>query len=512
MANEPRVRYRDRRFVGLADNPNTPLPEGTVREAVNRYLKNGVYYPRNGVASAGTLPPPVQRIMFWQNRETQVRYTMAIAAGNLYQYDWAGTWNQIPMGASEPDLDGSNPIGWTAFSDQLVITDGVNTPFTWDGTDFLLLTDAPVAAGVTVYYFKLFFYDLPLEPSSFMWSEEGLPNEGYLGPKTGGGNHDNAWDFSQTDPGRILELVGLNEQLIIFKDDSISAVRGPVEEEFRTTGVREGISETTGLFAGESVVVVDGDVHYLAASGPHVIPSGSSTTIDVNRGRIDENWKSYLRPDLAGAIGVFDPNRSHVLWAVPLETSAPFNRVVAFALPPDRDVTRSDQGFSFFKGWSISQIAAVEDDDDNSWIMFADNLGNVCVYGDETVWGDDGANIESLLTGRSYGADSQHLVKSIDKTGVDLEIKEEVFGVSVSEEYDGVTQAPLALGLTENEAAKWGPPWGGRWPLHNAESFVVGAEAEGRRLSWRVEQDSNQEGARVAAVFMSGTEVETEEY
>jgi hypothetical protein len=512
MAREPSVRYRDRRFVGLVDNPNAVLPEGTVREAVNAYLKDGRYRPRNGVTDAGTLPAPVQKLMYWQNRETQVRYTMAVAAGNLYQYDWAGTWNQIPMGASDPDLDASSPIGWVSFKDQLVITDGVNTPFTWDGTDFLLLTDAPVAAGVTVYYFKLFFYDLPLEPSTFMWSEEGLPNEGYLGPKTGGGNHDNAWDFSQTDPGRILELTGLNEQLVVFKEDSVSAVRGPVEEDFRTTGVREGISETEGLYAADSVVVVDGDVHYLAAAGPRVIPAGSSTAFDTNRGRIEENWKSYLRPDLSGSIGVFDSDRSQVWWTAPLESPAPYNRVISFALPADRDVSNSDQGFSFFKGWSISQIAQVENDTDDEFVMFADDAGNVFLYGDDTVWDDDGTDIESLVTGRSYGADSQDILKSIDKLGVDLELETEVFGVSLSDEYDGVTQAPMDLPLVENEAAKWGAPWGGRWPFHNAENFVVGVLNEGRRVSWRVEQTYNQEPAPIASVYMLGTEVGTEEY
>lgn len=144
-------------------------------------------------------------------------------------------------------LNTSGPIFAVPFQGQVVISDGTNTPFMWDGTSgaggLTKLTNAPVAFGPpTVYYAKLFFIKNS-DRGTIVWSEENSANTGY---EAGGFN--NAWTLSQTGTRPLLAIAGTNEGLYYFRRDSIGIIRGAVTTTFSTTGTHDGVSGGTGIF------------------------------------------------------------------------------------------------------------------------------------------------------------------------------------------------------------------------------------------------------------------------
>lgn len=162
-------------------------------------------------------------------------------------------------------LNASGRIHFATFNDTLVVTDGTNTPFTWDGTvsaGLTSLTNAPVAFGpAAVYYAKLFFVK-NTERDTIVWSEELAANTGY---EAGGFN--NAWSLRQSGSGPIHRILGRNEALYYFRQRSIGSIRGAVTTDFSAAGVHADISEQVGTTAPESVLDYEGYIWFVDAQG-----------------------------------------------------------------------------------------------------------------------------------------------------------------------------------------------------------------------------------------------------
>jgi hypothetical protein len=125
----------------------------------------------------------------------------------------------------------------------VVITDGINTPFTWNGTNgggLTKLTNAGTAVtAAAVYYAKLFFRKS--DGKTLIWSEENQPNTGY---EAGGFN--NSWSLTQTASSDLTGLIGTNEALYYSRIDSVGAIRGAVTSTFSTDGVVDGVHLGSG--------------------------------------------------------------------------------------------------------------------------------------------------------------------------------------------------------------------------------------------------------------------------
>lgn len=210
-----------------------------------------------------------QVIRTW-TRATGARETTAIVGGKLYSYNWGtGTWTESVTGthfsSKAITLSTSSRVALVPFADGVVISDGVNTPFWWDGSagagGLVKLTNCPVLYGPpTVYYSRLVGIKAT-DRATMVWSEPGQPNVGYEA-----GGYNNAWDNPGSYADPLVVLVGTNEALYVFRERVAVAVTGAVTTDWATAGTRANLSEDVGTLSpwaaaavSQGVLVVDAD-------------------------------------------------------------------------------------------------------------------------------------------------------------------------------------------------------------------------------------------------------------
>lgn len=174
---------------------------------------------------------------------------VAISGGKFYTLDSSGVPSEAlsaaNLSAASVTLASSGFIYAVPFNGQLVISDGANTPWMWDGTagsGITKLTNAPVAFGSpTVHYAKLFFIK-NTDRGTIVWSEENAANTGYEA-----GGYNNTWTIAQTGSRTLRAIHGSNEALYYWRAVGIGAIRGAVTSTFSADGTHDGISTEVGL-------------------------------------------------------------------------------------------------------------------------------------------------------------------------------------------------------------------------------------------------------------------------
>lgn len=228
-------------------------------------------------------------------------------------------------------LNSSGRVYLTIFNNTVVVSDGTNTPFTWDGTTgaggLVKLTNAPVFYGPpTVFYAKIFGVK-NTERDTLVWSEELAANTGYEA-----GGFSNAWKLRQSGSGPLHRILGRNEALYYWRARSIGSIRGAVTTDFTAAGVHDDISEEVGTTAPESVLEYEGYIWFVDAEGrPHRFAPG---------GQIEPIWKNIAAAFVHGGTDSFPGSvvtGQRALDLAPatiartLAAPFPFHRAVVFA-------------------------------------------------------------------------------------------------------------------------------------------------------------------------------------
>lgn len=212
-----------------------------------------------------------QALLTWTDYNG-VRITTAICGGKLYTYDWnTEAWTESVTAANfttaSVALSTTARVAIVPFADGVVISDGVNTPFWWDGTagaaGVVEMTNAPVFYGPpTVYYSRLCGIKLDgTVRNVLVWSEPGDPNLGYEA-----GGYNNAWDNPGGYSDPMTSVMGTNEALYVFRERVSIAITGAVTDDWATAGTRANLSEDVGTLSpwatyavSQGVLVVDAD-------------------------------------------------------------------------------------------------------------------------------------------------------------------------------------------------------------------------------------------------------------
>lgn len=402
---QPKV---DNRFIGMHADAGAKLGRGFVQLAQNFYLEDGVYVGRPGVELMGSqikAGGTVQGVFSFEDLNGTIR-TVAFVDGDMHTFDWSNeTWGAaVDLSGEGVSMDPSAIPDFVNYRGRIIVTDGVNTPWMWDpsGDTFTVLTEAPISRQVTIYYDKIFFSDLPSDPPAFEWSDEGFPGQGYDGASQ-------AWTFAQTDQGRIRRVQGLNDVLLVLKEDSAAGVRGAVEDSFETDAVREGVSETQGTVAGHSLVVVDGDVYFLSQQGPRRIRGGMGSPQPINQHPesgddfLVDIWSQVDRTNWDRSIGIYCHPLQQVIWFVPTDGTG-LDLGIVYDLQTQSWSTMTLP----FDAVSVSEV---ENTDGEEFVMIGDGDGNVYLYGREGSWDDDGTAVDRVLRSREHGASMRQAVK-----------------------------------------------------------------------------------------------------
>ena len=250
-------------------------------------------------------------------------YTVAIVGGQgIYTYDWSTeAWTQVVSVANlttaSVTLSETARCHAVTFANKLVISDGVNKPFSWDGTSgaggLTSLTNASVWYGQpTVYYNKIVAIQ-NADRTVIEWSEENDPTLGYETAP-----YSNSWQLIQTATGALYRVEGTNDALYFFRASSAGKVTGAITPDFQSDGTKEGVDESIGTVSPTGAVTRDGRVFFLSSRGrPYsVVPGQVGAT---------PHWEDLTETlrvvdtaaaQLAEAITIYDPSTQLVLFGI----------------------------------------------------------------------------------------------------------------------------------------------------------------------------------------------------
>lgn len=144
------------------------------------------------------------------------------------------------------------PIYYLSRGGQLIVSDGENPPWMWDGTfagGITLLSNCPPLYGPPTEYAGKIFGIKAADRRTIVWSEENDPTTGY---QSGGFN--NAWTISQQAEEPLVRLLGRNDGLYYWRSRGFGMIAGAVAGDFRTTHTHDAISSSLGTIDPRSVV------------------------------------------------------------------------------------------------------------------------------------------------------------------------------------------------------------------------------------------------------------------
>jgi len=287
-------------------------------------------------------------------------YTVAIVGGQgIYTYNWATeAWTQVVSVANlttaSVTLSETARCYAVTFANKLVIHDGVNKPFSWDGTSgaggLTSLTAASVWYGQpTVYYNKIVAIQ-NADRTVIEWSEENDPTTGYETAP-----YSNSWQLVQTATGALYRIEGTNDALYFFRATSSGKVTGAITADFQSDGTKEGVDESVGTLSPGGAVSRDGRVFFLSdRARPYSVVPGQ-----VGATPYWEDIHETLRAidttaaQLAEAITVYDPSTQLVLFGVTEVGQSDPSAVIAFNPVLNIPV-------SVWRGFTFHQLAVVK--------------------------------------------------------------------------------------------------------------------------------------------------------
>jgi hypothetical protein len=174
------------------------------------------------------------------------QYTVAICGGKFYTLNWGTTtWTEVVTAANFATatitLSTTARCFAVTLADKMIVSDGVNTPWMWDGTagagGLTKLTNCPVLYGQpTVYAAKLFGIK-NTNRAAYVWSEENDPTTGYEA-----GGFSNIFVASQTGSDPLFAVRGINDGFYFWRQKSVGVMRGASNEEFQSATTMDSFS------------------------------------------------------------------------------------------------------------------------------------------------------------------------------------------------------------------------------------------------------------------------------
>lgn len=456
-------------------------------------------------------PGACQAILTWTTA-TGSRETTSIVGGKVYGYSWTTeTWTEVVTTANLTSasltLSSTARVALVPFADGLVVSDGVNTPFWWDGTagagGLTKMTNAPVFYGPPcVYYAKL----MGIKASSrntLVWSEEGAPNLGYEA-----GGYNNAWDNPGGLSDPLTSVAGTNEALYVFRERFSIAITGAISADFATAGTRSNLSEDIGtLSPWATYVTSDGVLLVDADAQPWLMALGRAPT------PLWEDCRQTVRGTPRAALGEIQT----------VQDDATYSYVVGFPEVGQTSISAflcfSQRDWTFCGVWawpeSVQRIGPVVDGNGVArWAHGGVDDGQWYVHGDL----EDGPWNDALISGTQYIA--QAVVTSALGYDLDRELTLSEIEAAMTGDVSNVAvsyETPRGQSVPQNVAINAGG--GGAWDVSDWDTFDwagstrdsrvrVGVSARGRWVRVRVahSEDAEPFGLTVVRVTAHATQ------
>jgi hypothetical protein len=346
----------------------------------------------------------VQGLYQWAVGSTQTEHAVCVVGGKLYTWQNVGSvigtdWALQTVASAT--LSETATVYFTQIGDVLIVSDGVNVPFSWNGTTDTVLANCPVLYGQpTVYYAKLFGIK-NTERDTIVWSEEADPATGYEA-----GGYNNAWTLGQTDHRPLTAIRGSNEALYYWRERSMGAIRGAVTTDFVTSGTRENVSATVGTGSPNGIVTGKEDFFFLDIDGrPRALNIASGILDDQMWRYLRETISDFDQSKLSKSVAGYDPSTDMVLLGCVADGSTECDRYIAISAN-----TRNIAGI--WRGWTVTAMGTIRSNVTGYGMVVMFGTANGYVYkvqdnyANDVLSTTDGGStaISHVLTGSHLGA------------------------------------------------------------------------------------------------------------
>jgi hypothetical protein len=282
----------------------------------------GALDKRNGQVhlNATALPGPIQGL--YACYIGGVRQILAAANGSVYV--WTGSaWSSIYSGLST-----TAQINFCTLINQVVFSDGVNTPASYTGTgSATALTGAPVGGQFPTFFADCLF--VVGAPSSSTTSSELLWSAPFYPANFTDLQY--YWQVWQGDGDVITALVPFLNDLVVFKRYSIHVLKGASIEDYSMVDYMQGI----GCVGAQAACVFNELIWFVADDGLYYFDGVDTGSISYDR---IPNWfrnNVNAAAITKAACGVW---RNWIWFALPTGSSTTNNAVVLY-IPPTTGAT-----------------------------------------------------------------------------------------------------------------------------------------------------------------------------
>lgn len=418
------------------------------------------------------------QVLYQYSRQDGTEFSVEICGGKFYTYNagtdqFTETLTTANLTSAAVTLSTTVRVHAVTFANKVIFSDGVNTPWMWDGTagaGITKLTNCPAIYGQPwLYNGRLFGIKGTSTAAriSVMWSESGDPTLGYdTAPYT------NIWDVAQTAQAVFVAGAATNESIVLCRANSATRLTGDVGSAFASTANREGVHEYVGTISQSGMLVHQDTVYFMANDGRimRVRPGGIAIEIAVG---VREFIQSYspAKFNIADAM-VWDAGSSgeYLLWAVSSSTAN--NPDTVLVVDP-----RSGELCGVWTGWQQTRFGSWKDASGNPVLVHGggsvattDADGYTYLHGTptSTVWTDGlnagTANIAHAVTSHAMAGDESN-DKYWDVSYVSLLVPSSISGVGVQAKTPYTTTTPTTFVSILGGGGIWGQfVWGtGLW-------------------------------------------------
>ena len=312
---------------------------------------------------------------------------------------------------------------------KIIAVDGTNKPFTYTGSTFTTLVDAPsdIVGSEHVVEFKNHFFFAKDNTLSFS-----APfNEADFTPANGAGNI--------TIPHRVTGLIVFREQLIIFSTNTIHRLVGNTVADFQL----QPISQDIGCVRTGTVQEVGGDIAFLGPDGIRLLSATDRIGdfgLAVASRPIQSEVNAFVSGNTRFSSCVVRGKNQYRLFGY----SASKTRTVSEAILGTQFADQTAQGMAWaeLRGIMVSAVDSIYSNADSEEVLiFANRDGYV--YSMETGSSFDGANILAIYYTPFFSMDDPRLRKTFYKLTTFLDPDASVTGVVTPKldfDEDGVIQ------------------------------------------------------------------------
>lgn len=362
------------------------LPDNASNDCENVIaLKVGSLKKRPGQQRLGPISGTVCGMHAYYREEEGLRRLVCAVQGSVKYWDpTAKAFVDIKTG-----LRGGFPTCFETCVNYMVVFNGIDPPWKWDGNTVTPLANAP-SDGKFALLFKEKLFTVPRsQPSTVRWSDSFQPESW---PAV------NYWDIAKGDGDRITCIVEHLGQLVIFKRRSMHILSGSGLDDF-SYDVASSVYGCVGPFAAKSV----GPYLYFVSDDGLCVWNGAQA-VSISEKYIPTLWSRVNKQYLHLAAVTYWNGK--VWFALP-EGNAPYNNLIIVYDPPESGAV----GGKFWPWRGINASCFQIYDDGSERALYAgDSTGG---YVNKVACGTDdfGNPIKAYWTTKAFDIGSPERIK-----------------------------------------------------------------------------------------------------